>query len=348
MPNPLTFIPTMHFPGSLYSGNKSLQYLSVLRPEDSTILTSVTAWKNFQELFLPLAVQIPIIKREGEPTLDMAAGLVQELRQSGRKTLIAVGGGSIVDLAKHLKRELSLQLVAVPTTLGSGAEVSQHVVLANERTSTKTVHSGAENLPHVILLDARLYSTLSRQQMVLQCFDGLAHAVESYVSRMANPLSDGLALAGLELLWPGLQILASSPPPPAPQLLDRLKAGAIFAGLAQSSAATGLAHSFGHVIGARLHLPHAETIARFFPDVIRFNAAKVAKLSQLTFVGIEQKQLPNELERLLRDSGVSFTPLHFDGDAASLAEMVRKDICTLTNPVAPTMDDVLSILRKHL
>jgi alcohol dehydrogenase len=203
--------------------------------------------------------------------------------------LVAVGGGSPIDAAKGIAvaavnpqrgRDLDyrnqfaappLPIVAVPTTAGTGAETNAFGVVTDTSLGRKFYVGSAATRPAVAILDPELTYGLPPRATAATGLDALVHAVESYLSVRANPVSDGIALqvAGMVAGFLPRAVADGADREARAQLL----LAAHLAGTGMARTGLGLCHAIGHAIGGRLGVPHGEALALVLPQVLRFNAA---------------------------------------------------------------------------
>ncbi len=342
----LSLLPTLELPQRIVCGTRAPAVLEIFA-EQSVLAVVSSTWQQAHHNLLAtwFGVQVPTIAMHGEPTTDDLARLVAAASASASKRLLAVGGGSVIDVAKLAKRTLSVPMVALPTTLGSGAEVSQHAVLLDGM--RKTVTSSPGLMPEMVILDPSQLASLPREHVLLQSLDALAHALEAMVSRRSHPAADAFATSAVGILIPALRALAQKGI--SPGVLEQLQLGGVFAGIAQSSAATGLAHAAAHVVGPRAGLGHAQSVTLFLRDVLRLNAAHTDKYRKLDgTTRLASATLVGELDELYARLGVPLPRLGALGELSALAESVRKDVCAITNPYVATTDEIQTMIVSHL
>ncbi len=222
----------------------------------------------------------------GLDVVDAAAALG---RRHGVDSIVSLGGGSVIDTAKatgvalagglraietlglhHLEGPQTTH-IAVPTTAGTGSEVTNAAVLKNHKLRIKSYLLDRFVVPDVAILDPTLTVGLPPKLTAATGMDALTHAIEAYTSRLANPMSDAQAIHAIRLIAANL--------PRAVKKGDDLEAraamqsAATLAGWAISSATVGLVHSMSHTIGARYGVPHGVGNGILLPHVMRFNAA---------------------------------------------------------------------------
>ena len=341
----LSFIPKVYFPGSIFFGKQSFSYLKTINASRIIYVVSSHFAKDNRELAKQLVGSSKLIIHSGEPTeLD-----VKRLRKSSKNSdiIIALGGGSVIDLVKTVKKELGLKMVAIPTTIGSGAEVSRFSLITDSNAGKKNVISSPDLLPEVILLNPLLYKNLEKREIIYQCIDSLSHAIESLVSRFSNPLSDMLSITSLDNLYESLLQLKNGDM--NEDLLDSMKTASLLSGFAQSIAATGLIHSFAHYFGAKNGIAHSKAVSLFFLDVLELNARSTDKYKKLNNLkNMSEGNFIRKLKALFAGVDLPQQKITMKEDVLVSAEEIRKNISTLSNPYSPKLDEIALIIRKHL
>ncbi|GID32333.1 bifunctional acetaldehyde-CoA/alcohol dehydrogenase [Paractinoplanes brasiliensis] len=292
-----------------------------------------------------IALQI-IDDVEPEPemtTVERGAALMRSFRPD---TIIALGGGSAMDAAKVMwlkyehpevdfddmrekffdirKRAFAFpalgalaRLVCIPTTSGTGAEVTPFAVITDHRTGKKYPLADYALTPTVAIVDPELAASLPRTIAADSGFDALTHAIETYVSVYANDFTDGLALHAIRLIFANLERSVTTGDPEAREHMHN--AGTV-AGMAFGSAFLGVVHAMSHTLGATFHIAHGRTNAVLLPHVIRYNGTVPSKLS--SWPKYESYRAPERFADIARTLGLpAATPA--DG-VASLAEAVEK------------------------
>lgn len=211
--------------------------------------------------------------------------------KNGCDSIIAVGGGSVLDTAKGvnilvsensddlmkftgagaLKRRLK-PLVAVPTTAGTGSEVTLAAVIADHDNNKKMLFTSYFLLPDIAVIDSRMTMTLPDFLTALTGMDALTHAVEAYTCLGKNPISDAAAIEAIQLISNNLLSVVRNPDDKAGRLA--LATAATLAGMAFSNSMVGLVHSLGHSVGAVCHVPHGTCMSIFLPYGLEYNMHK--------------------------------------------------------------------------
>ncbi|KOU58851.1 alcohol dehydrogenase [Streptomyces sp. MMG1533] len=223
-----------------------------------------------------------------DPTTDSLDAGLTVLREHGADSLIGFGGGSPMDTAKALgllgvqggrMRDYkapytnlgpALPVIAVPTTAGSGSEATQFTVITDSATDEKMLCPGPAFLPVAAVVDFELTLSMPPRLTADTGVDALTHAVEAYVSRKANPFSDGLALDAIRTIGQHLRrVYADGEDLEA---REAMMLAATRAGIAFSNSSVALVHGMSRPIGAHFHVAHGLSNAMLFPAVTAFSA----------------------------------------------------------------------------
>jgi acetaldehyde dehydrogenase / alcohol dehydrogenase len=337
---------------------------------------------------------------EPEPTEQTVRAGVAMLETFKPDLMIALGGGSVLDAAKAMRLfyespELSLaelalpfldarkrvaqfpeiehvvRLVAVPTTAGTGSEVSPAAVLtAGARKLTLVDYS---LVPDMAVVDPRLTLTMPRSLTADTGVDALTHALEAGVSIFASPYTDAFCMQALHLILDALPRACADGSDI--QARTAMSNAATLAGLAFSNAFVGIGHALAHSVGARFGIPHGRACGIFLPHILRYNAALPTKFmpapgytsyvapdkyAQMAWVhGLGGRGSEQRRERLfaavdelldtvgiprgLADAGVPET--EFESALPELAETAFMDASLRTNPRMPMVAELIDLLR---
>ena len=183
-------------------------------------------------------------------------------------------------------------MVAIPTSSGTGSEVTPFAIITDEKTGTKWPLADYELLPNMAIVDADNMMTQPKGLTSASGIDVMTHAIEAYVSIMATPFTDGLALKAMKAVFDYLPS-AYENGANDPYARERMAEASCMAGMAFANAFLGVNHSMAHKLGAYHHLPHGVANALILTEVIRYNAAEVP-----TKMGtFSQYQYPHAFER---------------------------------------------------
>lgn len=238
-------------------------------------------------------VRIGATEADVPPDSDLTVvnRIAASYREMGCDAIIAVGGGSVLDTAKGvnivvsenatdlmaftganaLKRPLR-PLIAIPTTSGTGSEVTLVAVIADHEKEKKMLFTSYFLLPDVALLDPRMTMSLPPPITSATAMDALSHAVEAYTCLAKNPLSDAYARSAMELMRDNLFLVMDQPHDEKGRL--SLAVAANLAGVAFSNAMVGMVHTLGHSVGAVCGVPHGTCMAILLPYGLEYNLHK--------------------------------------------------------------------------
>lgn len=292
--------------------------------------------------------------------------------------IVGIGGGSCADAAKgvavlsgnggdildyagvdQVTRPIP-PLLIIPTTSGTGADVSQFCIVTDTDRSVKITIMGRALVPDLSITDPRLLVTMPEGLNAATGLDALTHGIEAFVSLAHNPLADTHALDAVSLVCGHLRTTMTAP---ADALARRKMAQAsLQAGLAFSNAILGATHAMSHQVGGLLDAPHGVVNGVLLPHVIRYNAratpdrfvglARAAGLDVDRVPGdVAAEMLADHVRRLADDVGVPRGLRELgvtDADVPGLARTTLDDACLSTNPRTATEDDVTQLFRDAL
>jgi acetaldehyde dehydrogenase/alcohol dehydrogenase len=306
-------------PGKTYFEPNAIRYLIDL--PDVTRVTVVTDASMTRLGFVdrvidvlhrrPDNVALQIIDSiEPEPTVETVQRGAELMRSFRPDTIIALGGGSPMDAAKVMwllyehpevvfadlkekffdirKRAFRFptlgeraQLVCIPTTSGTGAEVTPFAVITDTATGTKYPLADYALTPTVAIVDPVLTAQMPASLSADSGFDALTHATEAYVSVYANDFTDGMALHAIRLIFANLAASVTGKPgdPDTVSARETMHNAGSIAGMAFGNAFLGIVHAMAHTIGGTFHLVHGRTNATLLPHVIRYNGSVPTKLN---------------------------------------------------------------------
>ena len=292
-----------------------------------------------------------------DPTAELAAegtALVQKFKPD---TVVALGGGSAMDCAKAMVyfSGLSIFFVAIPTTSGSGSEVTDFSVLTVKGTKYPLVDERL--LPNMAILDGNLLGSLPKSLVADAGFDILAHAAESFVATGAGAISRALASDAFSVAFAHLPASYRG----ETAVRQRIHEGATMAGIAFSQSGLGLCHAMSHALGGLFHLPHGRLNAILLPAVVEANAMAnpmYADLARKAGLGgsadtVAVRNLRNGLIRLRKELDLPATlaqggiaPRQVREATENFVQAVLRDPCSATNPVKPDGAMVRHILQQ--
>jgi acetaldehyde dehydrogenase/alcohol dehydrogenase len=256
-----------------------------------------------------VALQI-IDQVEAEPSVKTVQAGAAQMRHFRPDTIIALGGGSPMDAAKVMwllyehpeiqfsdlkqkffdvrKRAFKFpvlgelaQLVCIPTTSGTGAEVTPFAVISDPEAGKKYPLADYALTPTVAIIDPVLTAKMPPSLAADSGFDALTHATEAYVSVYANDFTDGMAMQAVRLIFENLAMSVNGDPadPATQDARETMHNAGTIAGMAFGNSFLGIVHAMAHVVGSTYHLVHGRTNATLLPHVIRYNGTVPTKLT---------------------------------------------------------------------
>jgi alcohol dehydrogenase class IV len=223
-----------------------------------------------------------------DPTVASVGAACAFLRAGDHDSVLGLGGGSPIDTAKaiavlakhggemrsyrapHVQDEPGLPIVAIPTTAGTGSEATRFTIITDEANDEKMLCIGLAYLPIAAIVDYELTLTMPARLTADTGVDAITHAIESYVSRRANPFADAMALTAMRTLWDNIRLAYGEPGNRAAR--EKMMLGATQAGIAFSNSSVALVHGMSRPIGAFFHLAHGLSNAMLLPAVTSFSA----------------------------------------------------------------------------
>ncbi len=334
-----------------------------------------------------------------DPTLANATEGAAQMRSFEPDTIIALGGGSAMDAAKIMwvlyehpeadfmdmamrfidirkrvytfpKMGEKAYFIAIPTSAGTGSEVTPFAVITDEKTGVKYPLADYELLPNMAIIDTDFHMSAPKGLTAASGIDAVTHAVEAYAAMLATDYTDGLALRALKVIFEYLPRAYENGQNDV-EAREKMANAATMAGMAFANAFLGVCHSMAHKLGAFHHLPHGVANALMIEEVLRFNAseapAKMGTFSQYDhphtlaryaeiadYLGIKGANDTEKLEGLIRAInelkarvGIKATIRDYGIDEndflLKLDDMVEQafdDQCTGANPRYPLMSEI--------
>ena len=304
-----------------------------------------------------------------DPTIEIVNSGVRFLLNNNINALVAVGGGSPIDTAKAIrasfsKRELAekitadkLPLITIPTTSGSGSEVTKAIVIKDENTKKKFAVANENLAPDISIVDPVMTKTLPPYLTAVGGMDALSHCIESYTSHEAVLPFEMIATKGIEMVKKYLR--------PAVGNGNNMEARAgmslasLFGGISLSNCGLGLVHAISHPLGGQFNIPHGLANSMILPYVMEFNIianpAKYANIARLFGVNIDNMtemeaayKAVKEVEKIKKDIGLDYSLDDFGVDKFEfIAELALKEKLMLkSNPRSIGKEDIIKILRR--
>lgn len=312
-----------------------------------------------------------------DPDVTVIAAGMKKYLETQADTIVALGGGSVIDAAKAIlyslwqfnkaagKEFVKPLFIAIPSTSGTGSEVTNFAVITAEGEKVCIVDEWMA--PDIAILDAACIQHVPPQVVADTGIDALVHAIEAYVSTEATDCTDALAEKAVQLIFANLKTLYNDVTDA--QARERIQNASCMAGMAFTNANLGITHSLAHALGGTFHISHGRANGLLLSTVLEYNAnlnnkhnryaaEKYAKLAGVL-------QLP---ARTYREGAINFMEAvkglkkalaipdgirvlgidksQFDNEIGKMAELALHDRCTLTNPRQPSHEDLVAIYQK--
>ncbi len=312
-----------------------------------------------------------------DPPVELIAKGVRFLQECDADLVVALGGGSAIDaakgmafIAKRANPQKNITFIAIPTTSGTGSEVTRFAVITDRQAGVKYPLIDQALLPDIAILDASFVLSAPPSVTADTGLDAITHALEAYMSCDASEISDALAEKSLELAFEYLPLAYGNGK--NQEAREKMHMASCLAGMAFSTAGVGICHSIAHQLGAKFHIPHGRANAMLLSYVVEFNAGmkgllkeenetagKLAKLARklglpAAAVRLGVSSLLTEIRALQRGTKIPSTLAQcnvsreaYEANLDSILEMAMQDACTLSNPRKVTKEDLNQIL-KHI
>lgn len=315
-----------------------------------------------------------------DPTSTVVEHGVQVFLAGGHDSLVSLGGGSPIDTAKAMgmlarnggkvrdyKSPNSPSLMgplhlAIPTTAGTGSEVTRFTVITDVETEEKMLIAGDVLLPTAAVVDFELTLSMPARLTADTGIDSLTHAIEAFVSRRANPFADAFALSAMKTIWRELPVCVREPD--NRRAREAMMLAATQAGIAFSNASVALVHGMSRPLGVHFHVPHGLSNAMLLPAVTAFSVSaapeRYALCARMMGLALESDTDQEAVEALVhglkqRNAELDVpSPRQFgiDGESylAVIPTMTAQALASgspQNNPRIPNADDIESIYREQ-
>jgi alcohol dehydrogenase class IV len=311
----------------------------------------------------PKQMNVQYWPHEGnEPTLDQVEALLRFAeRQTPLHWVAAVGGGSVIDLAKaaaglvgaprpveeyHNAQAVyasGMAFIAVPTTAGTGSEATPATVLTNTATGEKKSFAHPDYVSRLVLLDAELLENCPKHVLASAGMDAFTQGVESYFSRNATRFTEAMSLLSVELIAEALPKMFQGYDA---EQAEKLLTGSYLTGITLGNARLGLVHGLAHPLGARCHAPHGLVCALCLPAVLEFNRP-VAEEKYRRLCALLGQDVIEQVRTWIGEFGLHspFTADLLDDRPAITRETLASG-STQANPRDVTAEDVRAVLER--
>ena len=314
-----------------------------------------------------------------DPTTDVVASGVKAFLAGAYDSLVSLGGGSPIDTAKAIGmlaanggrcRDYKVPSpipyagaphIAIPTTAGTGSEVTRFTVITDSETQEKMLIAGASLLPTAAVVDYELTMTMPKRLTADTGTDSLTHAIEAYVSRKANLFTDTIALSAMKTIWEVLPIAFHESG--NRDAREAMMLAATMAGIAFSNSSVALVHGMSRPIGAHFHVPHGLSNAMLLPAITAFsaNAAPERYARCARAMGLATQEEPDDaaIEKLVaglfsRNAELQvpsprmygIVEEHYHSLVPTMAAQALASGSPQNNPRVPSADEICDLYRK--
>lgn len=316
---------------------------------------------------------------KANPTIENVQNGVSVFKAAGADYLIAVGGGSVIDTAKAIgiiiknpdfsdvrslegvadTKNKCVDIIAVPTTAGTAAEVTINYVITDVEKKRKFVCVDPHDIPVVAVIDSELMSTMPKGLTAATGMDALTHAIEGYITAGAWEMSDMFELKAIDIIAKNLRSAVNGDK----EGREGMALGQYIAGMGFSNVGLGIVHSMAHPLGAVYDTPHGVANAIILPTVMEYNAdatgdkfrdiAKAMGVENTERMTIEEarKAATDAVRKLSADVGIpaNLAAIGVKADDIDfLADSAMTDACTPGNPKIPTKADIVALYRSMM
>lgn len=371
---------TFEIKSKIYFGKDSLCALSEYTAKNAVIFTDSFMEKSGNvDLIAKMMTSCENISVFAEtvpdPPIELIVKALKFLTEKNADLVIALGGGSSIDAAKStilmLEKNIGRQipLIAVPTTSGTGSEVTKFAVITDKEAGVKYPMVSDKLLPKAAILAGELVKSVPATVTADTGFDVITHALEAYISLNANDFTDAFAEKALEICFEYLPKVYSDGNDI--EAREKMHTASCLAGMAFNDASLGVNHGIAHALGAVFHIPHGRANAMMLYHVMKYNAqlescsyekcsitcekmAKIAKFVGLSAYSPKQGavNLINAIKKLSKDleipqnlADVGITKEEYIKHKDHIINSAVNDACTATNPVTINYKAVESILK---
>ena len=366
----------------IISGNNSLSNLDLSNSKRISIFTDnnmlkIGACNSTIELIKKNNIGYEIFSEiEPDPNFEIVIKCLNKILTFNSDTVIAIGGGSVIDTAKaviYFALEINKRLsnnsnkplfIAIPTTSGTGSEVTSYSIITDKETHRKVPIVSNAMLPDIALLDSQFTLTVPPRITAETGMDVMAHAFESYVSINANNFTTPYSEYAIIGVFNNISKAVHNGNDANARIA--MHEVSCIAGIAFNNAGLGLIHAMAHALGGRFRQPHGRANAILMPHVIEYNAKnskeaayKYAKIINLLGIANVDDALKgcSILKSLILELNTTIGINHritdygvdrneFENAIDEMASNALKDVCLLTNPVKPTLEDVKNIYKN--
>lgn len=343
-----------------------------------TFLVELGLIKRLQEILEKSEIKSCVYDGvQPNPTVEQVENALDMYKAEGCDCLITVGGGSAHDCGKGVSilvtncgqikdylgtnqtKKKGCDLFAVNTTAGTASEITTTYVLTDTKTHTKMVFEDRNCLATVAVNDPELMVSLPKMLTATTGMDAMTHAIECYTSNYSATVTSALALDAVRMIANNLEGAVNTPQDIVKR--DGMSTGQYIAGMAFGNGGVGIVHSMAHQLGGVYNIPHGLANAVLLPYVVEYNGKAVANLYADIYKTIcpeaqgSDAEMTEKLVEWIKDFNKKLGITSSLGELGvqedmlgTLAEKALQDVCTATNPIEPSKDDILQIYKAAM
>lgn len=382
----------LKMPHAVYGGENAMDSIAAIIKTTGAKKVAMFTDKGLRKLGL-FALAEDVVKTTGveyyvlddllpEPSYMAVQNIVDQFKVSGADLIVACGGGSVMDAAKLASvlvtdqygvKELldnpgmakkCVPIVLIPTTAGTGAEVTPNAIVGVPEKELKIGIVNENMIADYVILDARLIKNLPRKIAAATGVDALAHCIECFTSNKANPFSDMYALEGADLILNNIEKACDDPEAMAEK--NRMQMAAYYGGLAITASGTTAVHALSYPLGGKYHIAHGVSNAILLTSVMRFNARSAAFRERLALAydrccheavkcaTVDEKAawMIAKMEAIVKHLDIPTSLKEFNVPAEDLEGLVEAGMSVqrllVNNMITLTPDDAREIYREVL
>ena len=314
------------------------------------------------------------------PTIKNVTDGVEECKKSGADVIVAVGGGSSIDTAKGISIVMTnpdradikslnglsntvnkgMPIIALPTTAGTAAEVTINYVITDEEREIKMVCVDPNDIPILAIVDSELMSSMPKSLAAATGMDALTHAVEGYITKGANVMSDMFHMKAIQMIFEYLPAAVNEKDEYAIEMMGMAQ---YIAGMGFSNVGLGIVHSMAHQLGAVYDTPHGIANAMLLPTVMRFNGEVCAHRFREILVNIGRPDAAHlndqdvintfvwMISELSKKVGITQTIKDYgvkEEDLEMLADKAMEDPCKPGNPREVSKEQFIELYKQAM
>ena len=361
---------------------KNRGYKKVLVVTDKSLF-EIGLTKKVTDKLEEAGIEYPVFSDvKPNPTVKNVKDGLEVCRNFGADVIVAVGGGSSIDTAKGISVVMTnpdredivslnglsntinkgMPLIALPTTHGTAAEVTINYVITDEEREVKMVCVDPHDIPLVAIVDTELMSTLPKSIAASTGMDALTHAIEGYITKAHNTMSDMFHMRAIELIFENLPAAVNERNQEA---IDKMGLAQYIAGMGFSNVGLGIVHSMAHQLGAVYDTPHGLANAILLPTVMRYNGqdSETAQRFREILINIGRTDAAHlndqdvintfvwKISELSKEVGITQTIKDVgakEEDFGMLADKAMEDPCKPGNPREVSREDFIELYRQAM